>query len=185
MNQQLSALADELERDQETLQRELDEIELLLRQAASEVDRNEARRVQAEERLGQVERESGTPVESVVEARTQLLTQTRRATLMQAQLEVLGGKQRALQRYRERVANALPVVRSVAAVTSDAADKPAVPGGGGAHASGDVLAAQEQMRGEIARQMHDGPAQSIANIALQAQIVERIFERDPQRAPEE
>lgn len=37
-------------------------------------------------------------------------------------------------------------------------------------ASREVLAAQESMRREIARQMHDGPAQSIANIALEAQI---------------
>jgi signal transduction histidine kinase len=48
-----------------------------------------------------------------------------------------------------------------------------------------VLAAQEQMRREIARQMHDGPAQSIANIALQAQIVQRLFDRDPARASAE
>jgi two-component system sensor histidine kinase DegS len=183
MNQQLSALADELERDQETLQRELEEIDLLLRQAASEVERNEARRVQAEERLSVVERESSAPPE-VAEARVQLLNQTRRATLMQAQLDVLGGKQRALLRYRERVAATLPVVRSVAAVAPEA-DVPPGASTGPSHASGDVLAAQEQMRGEIARQMHDGPAQSIANIALQAQIVERIFERDPQRAPDE
>ena len=53
------------------------------------------------------------------------------------------------------------------------------------HESSDVLAAQEQMRGEIARQMHDGPAQSIANIALQAQIVEHLYERDPTRAQAE
>jgi signal transduction histidine kinase len=38
------------------------------------------------------------------------------------------------------------------------------------------------MRREIARQMHDGPAQSIANIALQAQIVQRLFESDTERA---
>ncbi len=189
MNQQLSALADELERDQETLQRELDEIDLLLRQAASEVERNEARRVQAEERLSLVERDSPAPPDAVVEARTQLLNQTRRTTLMQAQLDVLGGKQRALQRYRERVEMTLPVVRSVAAVATDAdvggGGLGAPTTGGAASASGDVLAAQEQMRGEIARQMHDGPAQSIANIALQAQIVERIFARDPERAPQE
>ena len=47
------------------------------------------------------------------------------------------------------------------------------------------MAAQEQMRRAIARQMHDGPAQSIANIALQAQIVQRLFERDPARAAQE
>jgi two-component system, NarL family, sensor histidine kinase DegS len=179
MNEQLSALADELERDDETLQRELDEIDLLLRQASSEAERHESRRVQAEERLTKVERDAGTPNEAVADARAQLLSQTRRATLMQAQLDVLSGKQRTLQRYRERVAATLPVVRAVAG----AEEQPQLASGhsGGAD-SGEVLAAQEQMRRAIARQMHDGPAQSIANIALQAQIVQRLFERDPSRA---
>src|SRR3954470_3498613 len=201
MNEQLTALADDLERDQQTLQRELDEIEMLLTQTAGESERAEARRAQAEERLAQIERHPSTPSDTVAEARAQVLIQTRRATLMQAQVDVLGGKQRALVRYRDRVANALPVVRAVAGPTgpggtaATAPGTPAdVPSGpppsngsgapppGGSPVSGDVLAAQEQMRREIARQMHDGPAQSIANIALQAQIVQRYFERDPQRA---
>src|SRR4051794_36576534 len=183
MNEQLTALADDLERDQQTLQRELDEIEMLLKQTASEAERNESRRVQAEERLAQIERDSSAPHDTLTEARGQLLTQTRRATLMQAQLDVLGGKQRALLRYRERVSTALPVVRSVAA---DAAPTSATRDAAGpAGVRGDVLGAQEQMRREIARQMHDGPAQSIANIALQAQIVQRFFERDPARAAQE
>ena len=37
-----------------------------------------------------------------------------------------------------------------------------------------VLSAQEDLRREIARSMHDGPAQSLTNIVLQAQIVERL-----------
>ena len=44
-----------------------------------------------------------------------------------------------------------------------------------------VLSAQEDLRREIARAMHDGPAQSLTNIVLQAQIVERLLERDPPR----
>jgi len=185
----LTALADTLEQDQATLQRELEEIEMLLRQVATEVERHEARRVQAEERVAQMERELGTP-DDVLEARSQLLTQTRRATLMQAQLDVLGGKQRGLQRFHERLADAIPVVRAAAAGAGTASDSPAVPppaptptanGQTGAVAAA-VLAGQEQMRREIARQMHDGPAQSIANIALQAQIVQRLFERDPSGA---
>ncbi len=45
-----------------------------------------------------------------------------------------------------------------------------------------VLSAQEDLRREIARAMHDGPAQSLTNIVLQAQIVERLVGRDPDRA---
>ncbi len=32
----------------------------------------------------------------------------------------------------------------------------------------------------IARDMHDGPAQSMANLVLQAEILERLIQRDPQ-----
>jgi hypothetical protein len=45
-----------------------------------------------------------------------------------------------------------------------------------------VLTAQEDLRREIARQMHDGPAQSLTNIVLQSQIVDRLLERDPTSA---
>jgi hypothetical protein len=42
-----------------------------------------------------------------------------------------------------------------------------------------VLSAQEDLRRDIARAMHDGPAQSLTNIVLQAQIVERLVDKDP------
>jgi hypothetical protein len=45
-----------------------------------------------------------------------------------------------------------------------------------------VLSVQEDLRREIARQMHDGPAQSLTNIVLQAQIVERTLAKDPAAA---
>ena len=45
-----------------------------------------------------------------------------------------------------------------------------------------LLDAQEDLRREIARAMHDGPAQSLTNIVLQAQIVERLVASDPTSA---
>jgi hypothetical protein len=42
-----------------------------------------------------------------------------------------------------------------------------------------LLTAQEDLRREISRAMHDGPAQSLTNIVLQAQIVERLVAADP------
>jgi len=48
-----------------------------------------------------------------------------------------------------------------------------------------VLAAQEDLRREIARAMHDGPAQSLTNIVLQAQIVEHLVAKSPELAPAE
>lgn len=176
MDETLSRLADELAGEQATLERELAEIELLLRQATAETERHEARRLQAEERTAALELET-PPTSELAEARTQLLAHTRRQTLMQAQLEVLSGKQRALQRFRDRLADLLPTLRSAAQPASVAPG--ALPAEGAGTATRDVLAAQEELRRDIARQMHDGPAQSIANIALQAQVVQRLFERQP------
>jgi hypothetical protein len=45
-----------------------------------------------------------------------------------------------------------------------------------------VMGAQEDLRRDIARAMHDGPAQSLTNIVLQAQIVDRLVARDPAMA---
>ena len=178
MERTLPQLADELAADQATLERELAEIELLLRQATTESERHEARRVQAEERVLTLERDDpGAP--ELPDARSTLITQTRRVALMQAQLEVLGGKQRALQRFHDRLASIVPVVRD-APSGGEVAQAP-VP----KTAPGEDLAAQEQLRRDIARQMHDGPAQSIANIALQAHVVQRLFERQPKQAQAE
>ncbi|MCI0582569.1 MAG: histidine kinase [Chloroflexi bacterium] len=48
-----------------------------------------------------------------------------------------------------------------------------------------ILTAQEDLRREIARAMHDGPAQSLTNIVLQAEIVERLVGKDPAAAEAE
>jgi two-component system sensor histidine kinase DegS len=47
-------------------------------------------------------------------------------------------------------------------------------------ASRQVFQIIEEERMRIARDMHDGPAQSMANLVLQAEILERLIARDPQ-----
>lgn len=177
MERTLPELVEELAADQATLDRELAEIELLLRQAGTEAERHEARRVKAEESVRALERND--PHGALPEARSALINQTRRGTLMEAQLDVLGGKQRALQRYRDRLAQIVPVMRDAGFGSgSDAIAQPE-------RGPSEDLAAQEELRRDIARQMHDGPAQSIANIALQAHVVQRLFEREPEHAQAE
>ncbi len=48
-----------------------------------------------------------------------------------------------------------------------------------------VLRGQEDLRRDIVRRLHDGPAQSIANIGLQAEIVERLMQKGDARAGDE
>lgn len=177
-------LAEDLAR----LDEEAAEIELLVQQIRAETERHEARRLKGEERVTSLVRQPPPSRDELDAAREQLLTLTRRAAMMDAQSQVLEGKQRTLQRYRDQMTRLL----SDLAATDDPAS--ATGDGGAAVApvrrldaadTRAVLRAQEEMRRDISRQMHDGPAQSIANIALQAEIVQRLLARDPQQAAAE
>ena len=117
--------------------------------------------------------------------------------MMESQVDVLQGKQKALRRYRDALATYSAELHAAAAAAAGRprpAARPAAPAGIGAGAltigegeDGEVpaavsrliLTAQEDLRRDIARAMHDGPAQSLTNIVLQAQIVDRLVDRDP------
>ncbi len=166
----------------ERLGRELTEIAMLEQQARAEAARHEQRRNQAAERLGALQGRRDSDPAELREAVAQLVTLTSRSAMMASQVDVLVGKQKALTRYRDHLAELVEALRAAAAwipAESDAAAEalPAAPA-----VSRAIMAAQEDMRRDIARAMHDGPAQSLANIVLQAQIVERLVPRDPEAA---
>jgi two-component system sensor histidine kinase DegS len=165
-------LAAVLGADVAELDKELAEIDLLVGQARAESGRHEQKRVQLAEKLASAD--AGDR-----EAWSQLVTLTRRSVLMEAQVDVLDGKRRALIRHRDALAGlaealtALPASGEGGAATAEAA-QPSL--------SRVVMSAQEDLRRDIARAMHDGPAQSLTNIVLQAAIVERLLGRDPEGA---
>src|SRR6266550_1001773 len=177
---------------------ELREIEMLVAQARTEAERHEARRVQVIEKIDQG---VNLPPGDLATLNTQLVTLTRRASVMESQVEVLEGKRRSLSRFRDRLAELGQEYGGLApgdgglglgAGAAGSGEGGSRAGGAGVDADGAgspmsriVLNAQEDLRREIARSMHDGPAQSLTNIVLQAQIVERLMARDPDRARNE
>ncbi len=181
----IGELADRLSADLAKLDSELSEVDVLITQAKSEAGRHEARRSAAEDKL--VALTSAADAKDRLDLSTGLVTLTKRAALMETQVEVLEGKRRALARYRDAVAAYGDTVKGVdpetelgtagSSMAGDDVDAP-MPGA----LSRVVLGAQEDLRREIARAMHDGPAQSLTNIVLQAQIVEHLVTRDPSSA---
>ena len=180
----LLEIAERARREVDLLTREIGEIELLVNQARTEATRHEQKRAQAAEKT----KGSGKDAEGSDEEGDQLIALTKRSVVMEAQVDVLEGKLKILTRFKEslrRYSAELDRASMGGAVPQHTPDKldtstplpPAV--------SRLVLAAQEDMRREIARAMHDGPAQSLTNITLQAQIVERLLERDPAQAKTE
>ncbi len=194
----VASLAAQLTSDAAALDLELAEIQLLIGQARTETQRHEQKRVQAAEKVAAP---GGGSPDELVEAYGQLVTMTKRATLMEAQVEILVAKHKALTRHRaalgavlERLAGISPeelAAVAAAAAAAAAAQTAGSPAGADAteiaerlppSVSRVVLSAQEDLRREIARAMHDGPAQSLTNIVLQAQIVDRLLDREPASA---
>ena len=166
------------------LARELAEIEMLEQQARGEAARHEQRRAQTADRFASLQGRPDADRGELREAATQLVALTRRSAMMESQADVLAGKQKALARYRDHLVTLVGVLRAVVerapgpVAQSDPAAPPPLP----VSVSRAILSAQEDLRRDIARAMHDGPAQSLANIVLQAQIVERLVRDDPDAA---
>jgi two-component system sensor histidine kinase DegS len=192
----LPALSARMAEELARLDTELGEIDLLIAQAKTEAERHETRRTAAGEKLAAATAAataSGTTLEpaTAAELNAQLVLVTQRAALMVSQVDVLEGKRRALGRYRDALAlyneslsaygDVAPPPKSSKLAVAQLADPSGVPPA----VSRLLLGAQEDLRREIARAMHDGPAQSLTNIVLQAQIVERLVETDPGRAGNE
>ena len=173
-----ASLAASLSTDVATLDRELTEIDMLVGQARAEAARHEQKRVAYAEKLATTDPKA-TPTE-VADAWTQLVTLTRRSVLMDAQVDVLEGKRRALARHRDAVAAVATAIDALPA----SADGEGTGRADAAQASMSrvVMSAQEDLRRDISRAMHDGPAQSLTNIVLQAAIVDRLVGRDPDEA---
>jgi two-component system sensor histidine kinase DegS len=202
----LPELAARMSEEAVRLDRELGEVELLISQARTEATRHETRRAAAAEKLTATLAAAaarGEPAAEANELNAQLVLLTKRAALMESQVDVLEGKQRALTRYRDAIAGYVTALEAIPGSGPEdetgAEGAPWVGGRKGAAANGAadpmgslppavsrlLLGAQEDMRREIARAMHDGPAQSLTNIVLQAQIVERLVAKDPARASSE
>jgi len=183
----LAELSARLDEEVARLDREQEEVDLLITQAKSEALRHETRRSTAADKLTAAPREGDRG--ELIDLTNQVVNLTRRAALMESQVEVLEGKRRTLARNRDAMAALASAVAEMSPETAGGGGEP-VPRrsvaadleGSPAAVSRLILSGQEDLRREIARAMHDGPAQSLTNIVLQAQIVERLVEKDPTQA---
>jgi signal transduction histidine kinase len=155
---------------------------------------------------------AGNPKE-LADLANQLVAVARKSALMEAQVDLLEGKRKSSTRLLDSIKSHMAQAAALAGQPGGGATRHGKgSGSGGARGSaggsgaGDgsqadlsfeegaplppgvsrmILNAQEDMRREIARQMHDGPAQSLTNIVLQAQIVDRLLTKAPEKAAPE
>jgi two-component system sensor histidine kinase DegS len=160
-------------------QRELREIDLLIQQTTSEVERIAHRNTQTTNQLRQVEATIDTvPRQDMQEAYTAVLDTQQRLFTMRGQLEKLQSDQRNMARYLDLLRGILEHANRPESYEEELSEEgeltqPSVVR---------IIEAQERERRRLSRQMHDGPAQSLTNLILQAEICERLLDVDPEQA---
>jgi two-component system sensor histidine kinase DegS len=180
----LQEMAEESKKERDQLDSEIREIDILVKQNAGEIDRLQQRHADSASRLRQIEANlEAYPREEIKSAYLSGQDVQMRLFMMRSQLEQLQNKQRSLQRYRSQL-DRLGMLSGQLAEASGSVLL--APGQGGQsldqQSMVQIIEAQELERQHLARQMHDGPAQSLTNLILQAEIVERMFEVDPTKA---
>jgi two-component system, NarL family, sensor histidine kinase DegS len=160
------------------------EIEVLLKQTTGEIERLQQRQVDIASMIRQLEANlESYPREEIKSTYASAHDQQLRLFMMRNQLEQLQNKQRALVRYRQQIDRFTLLAEQL----SETAQTVQLTGNGNSNALDQqsmvqIIEAQETERQHLSRQMHDGPAQSLTNLILQVEIVERLFDQDRPQA---
>ncbi len=168
----------------EQAQQQLREVEMLIKQTSTEVERLVQRNARAASRVRQVEAQLDTvPREDLKSAYNALISNQQRLFTMRGQLE-------KLQNDKEHLTSLIELCEQITGFAEGGITPTAQKAGRVSRQPAEdlvihVIEAQEAERLRLSRQMHDGPAQSLTNLVLQAEICEHLFDRDPKRAKTE
>jgi two-component system sensor histidine kinase DegS len=173
----LQGFVDEAYDAYEQTQTELKEIDVLVKQSEAEVDRLAQRNARVGNYVSQLQTNFDTiPREDIKEGYEALINAQQRLFTMRGQLEKLQSDHRNLGRLAKFQRGVLDIVGGI----SELPDVRQV----GPDQSNviRVIQSEESARQSLVRRMHDGPASSLSNFILQAEICQRYFGTDPERA---
>ena len=158
---------------------EIREIDLLIESTRDEVQRLKAREDQLKAKVELFRANPGNfPREEIFGATDEHAVAMGRRLTMEGQLAALEGMRKLL----DRTSVLVQAAQRELAESSSSMPADAVPLVDEARLLQAVVDTQEEERKRIARQVHDGPAQAMANVVLQSEISERLFDVDPQKS---
>ncbi|NDJ84983.1 MAG: hypothetical protein GYB66_03765 [Chloroflexi bacterium] len=177
----------EIQEEYELIQKRIRENEGLLKQSTAEVEKWEQENVRANYQWKQIDDNFDTvPRPDIRVAHDTLLEAKSRLLTMRGQLEKLQQSQEELKHYLgifERLLQALNLDGlQLQSSGGSASTTPRATLSSAGETLIRIVQAQEDERQILAKNLHDGPAQSLTNFILQAEVCQRLFNRDPDRA---
>ncbi|HRE47062.1 MAG TPA: histidine kinase [Aggregatilineales bacterium] len=188
LNNPKDALIAEVQGEYDQIQKRLKELTALIEQSQVEVRKLQQRAVDVTAQMTRLEANFETvPRNDIKVVYNTALDARARLLSVQSQLEKFQQDRSQLEHFSQLMGTLLKMlgavresdVRSLHTETADA------PQGLDDETIVRIVQSQESERQRLARTMHDGPAQSLTNFILQAEICRRLFDRNPDRAVEE
>ena len=175
-------IAKKLQAQAQQLAAETRELDLLIESTSTEVNRLKAREEQTAAKVVEMQKNPANfQRDEIFGAYRTFAEAMEKRVTMEGQLTALQSKRKLMDRVNPLVVEAASAARDL----PSAAPTNGVP----APAPLDetkllqaVVETQEEERRRLARQVHDGPAQALSNVVLQAEISERLFDSDAARA---
>ncbi|MDX1616427.1 MAG: ATP-binding protein [Candidatus Promineifilaceae bacterium] len=159
---------------------ELQEIDVLIKQSSAEVQSLAQRNARASNHLRQLQTNFDTiPRQDIKDGYEQLISAQQRLFTMRGQLEKLQSDKRNLQRLSESQQLLLELAAGMTELPARAS------------ATGmdldivQIIEREDAAHQNLVRRMHDGPASSLSNFILQAEICQRVFDHDAARSRQE
>lgn len=180
--------------EMERLQRELNEIDVMVRQSSSDVDKLAQREVSVASRLRDLEVNLEKYNKSEIKNFYTTAQEVQmRLQMMRAQLEQLKDRQKTMSERHDLIREFIELLDSMQAgapARSESGGNSDSRSGNGSSSTPtdlivNIIQAQEEERRRISLQMHDGPAQSMANLVLRAEICQRLIDKDTDQARSE
>ncbi|HMP42802.1 MAG TPA: histidine kinase, partial [Roseiflexaceae bacterium] len=159
------------------VRREVVEIENLIRQNSNEVDKLQQRKVAVSNRLRDLEvnvdRYNKSDIKNLFTSAHEV---EMRLMAMLNQLEQLQFRQQTMKNRQSQLFELINALEPF--LNLNAAAGASRPAERGEELIANIIQAQEKERLRISLQMHDGPAQSMSNLVLRAEICQRLIDRD-------
>lgn len=190
MNYDRPDILTEIENEYNAIQRRIRESQQYIDQSTHEVERWQQKSVASNSQLRRIHDNFDTvPRQDIKVAYEEALDAKQRLLTLRYQLEKLQDTKTQLEQYADLFGRLLGQLKGSDLLVVDTGGKMAETSGVTLSEAGEtivrIIEAQEEERQRLANSLHDGPAQSLTNFILQAEVCQRLFDRDPDRANNE
>jgi two-component system sensor histidine kinase DegS len=189
IRQTIESARDSYREELDRTRRELNEVEVLVRQGTVEVDKLSQREMSVSNRVRDLEvnldRYSKDDIKNIFTTAQEVQM---RLQIMRGQLEQTQARQTTLRQRQTTLNSFVDMLEQLAASvgsSSGASNGGGNGGGGTEELIAGIIQSQEKERLRISLQMHDGPAQSMSNLVLRAEICQRLIDHDLDQARSE